>query len=404
MLRGSRCFGGALLAGLAALLFGLQQSGQVDLLAWFRSTAPLDDSFQRGFRSDAMARINQLRLAGKMDRVAGDEELQSLLLDHVSHHPHPVDLQLDGVFDAVQDHFPGAQYLAANLITSKDREALLAQLAQWTAAANPEFDTINTAVFRAGGKLGVLGVMSRRIPAFTLSEANSRGGRFFNRCPHCGEVHALEIERGGRTLILSCPYCDRPFDILAADTSGAIRRAPAFLEGFELPETSGTGKTPEQRIVALWRQVADRCDYQLDQDRSNEREVWKEPRETWNERAGDCEDTAILLADVLLSAGFEARVAIGWNGNIGQHAWVVVRAGGRQYVIESTLQSDITEDSLAAVEEAAPFYQPEQLFDREHLYYTMARPERFREDYFSRELWRAVEVASGPSSPRLSLR
>jgi hypothetical protein len=218
-------------------------------------------------------------------------------------------------------------------------------------------------------------------------------------------IHALDLNRETRTLILSCPHCDLPFDVLAAGTTGEIKRATDFLEGFTL-ESVGK-KTPyrsdEEKIVALWGLVADQCEYELDQDRpgssagdegTSSREVWKTSRETWNEATGDCEDTSILLADVLIGAGFDARVAIGWNGNIGQHAWVVVRLGERQYILESTLQKQIERSDLAAVEEASAFYQPEQLFDRKNIYYSTARPDHFRVDYFWGALWKQVPSQS----------
>ena len=332
-------------AVLIALTVGLEKTGRLDISKFFQPLPELNDAYQRGFRSDAMVRINQARVSLEVERVAGDESLQGYLNEFISAHPNPMNVELDEVFNVLQTEYPGAQYLAANLVTAKDRDSLLNDLAGWSSAANSDFDTINTAVFREGRQIGVIGIMSRRIPAFSLREANQKGGRFFNRCPHCEEVHALEIQKESRTLILSCPYCDLPFDVLAADTAGRIRRATDFFEGFDLGEhpAAVTQMTGEQRIVALWRQVAERCDYQLDQDHSNTREVWKGPQETWDEKAGDCEDTAILLADALISAGFDARVAIGWNGNIGQHAWVVVRSGDKQYILESTLQNEITE-------------------------------------------------------------
>jgi hypothetical protein len=209
-------------------------------------------------------------------------------------------------------------------------------------------------------------------------------------------IHALELDRDSRTLILSCPHCDLPFEVLAVDTRGRIRRAMEFLEGFSLPAPpKTTASSDEEKILALWRVVAERCEYELDQDRADDsgdgnREVWKTSAETWAEASGDCEDTSILLADVLIEAGFEARVAIGWNGNIGQHAWVVVKAGDRQYLLETTLQKDIGREDLSEVAAAASFYQPEQLFDREQIYYSTARPERFTKDYFAKDVWKPV--------------
>lgn len=416
MLRRLFSFGSVVLAVVAALLIGLQESGRVDFLGVFRSAPNVDAAFQRGFRSDAMVQINQLRVPAGGGEVRVDEPIQRFLEEFVSSHSQPREIELDDVFDAIQSEFPGAQYLAANLITSNSREDLLSKLTGWTAVANPDFDSINTTIFPAGSRLGALGVMSRRIPEFSLGAANGGGGRFFNRCPHCDVIHALELDRDSRTLILSCPHCELPFDVLAVGTNGKIRKATDFLEGFKLVEDQGgAGQArDEDRLVALWGRVADQCEYELDQDRltgnntgkdepANSREVWKASRETWNEAAGDCEDTSILLADVLISAGFDARVAIGWNGNIGQHAWVVVRVEDRQYILESTLQKTIERSDLVAVKEASDFYQPEQLFEREHLYYTTARPDHFRLDYFSGALWKVIPETV-ESKTELSLR
>ena len=415
MLRGLLSFGSLLLAAGAALLIGLQESGRVDVLGVCRPLPKLDAAFQRGFRSDSMVRINRLRVPAGAGEVHVDEPIQGFLEEFVATRAHPQDIELDDVFDAIQTEFPGAQYLAANMITSSSREDLLSKLAGWTAVANPDFDSINTMIFPVGARFGALGVMSRRIPEFSLRAANEGGGRFFNRCPHCGVIHALELDRESRTLILSCPHCELPFDVLAVGTSGEIRKATDFLEGFQLPKIQGGAEraSEEDRLTALWGRVADQCEYELDQDRhaavtgkaepARSREVWKLSRETWEEAAGDCEDSSILLADVLLSAGFDARVAIGWNGNIGQHAWVIVRIEDRQYVLESTLQKKIERSDLVTVEAASAFYQPEQLFDRERIYYSTARPDHFRLDYFSSALWKVIP--SGEESTKaLSVR
>ena len=395
MLRSLLCFGGLVLAALVSLAVVLPTTGGLGLGYQPHPLPDLNGVYQRGFRSDAMIEINEARLPRGSGSVSVDEALQGYVHDLVQAQANPTSLELDDVFNAIQAKFPGAQYLAANLVISTNRKSLLAELGHWEAATNSEFDTVTTSVFQVGHQIGVLGVMSCRIPQFSLRKANSKGGRFFNKCPHCGDVHALEIQKESRTLILSCPYCELPFEVLAVDTGGRIRRATDFFDGFSLKEDSAAEFQPtsEQRIVALWRQVAERCEYQLDQDHISEtREVWKNPRETWVEKAGDCEDTSILLADVLISAGFDARVAIGWNGNIGQHAWVVVKTARRQYLIESTLQGEITVESLVEVNQASAFYKPEHLFDRDQVYFTTARPDEFGNDYFSPKFWPTIPM------------
>jgi transcription elongation factor Elf1 len=407
MVRSLISFGGLAVVLLTAFSIILQRTGTVDVVGLLFPLEEVDESFQRGFRSDAIAKINRIRLAGELEGLRVDEEIQGRLTQFVDSHSDPTEIDLQRVFDDLQGTFPGAQYLAANLVTSDSREDLLSKIGAWDAVVSSEFNVINTVVFTSGRTIGALGVMSRRISQFSLGAANRVGGKFFNRCPHCDEVHALEVEKESRTLILSCPYCDRPFDVLASDTSGRIRRASDFFEDFQLSEND-VGKalqSSEGRIVSLWSRIAERCEYELDQEYSEAREVWKSSSETWAERAGDCEDTSILLADVLISAGFDARVAIGWNGNIGQHAWVVVRVGDKQYVLESTFQQEISAESMVDLAEAADFYQPEQLFDRENLYFSSALPDVFRKDCFSPELWQAIPVKSTDSSqPKFSQR
>lgn len=397
MVRGFLSFCGIPLVAGAALLTGLQLTGKLDLTGLLSRVPEVDAVFQRGFRSDAMADINRMRSPLGVEEVRGDEELQACLQEWVDSLPDPAGIELDSVFDALQTRFPGAQYLAANLVTSRDRGELLGKLVNWDASASPEFDSVNTAVFRSGNSLGALGVMSRRIPAFSLDEANVKGGRFHNRCPHCGTVHALELGRELRTLILSCPHCDLPFDVLAVGSDHRMHRATDFFEGFSIPGSPRpeTGSAEEQ-VLALWRRVSERCQYEAEQDRHSAtsgdapRDVWKTSSETWEEARGDCEDTSILLADILITAGFDARVAIGWNGNVGQHAWVVVRVGGRQYLLETTLQKKIGPEDLVEVSSVAGFYQPEQVFDRQSIYFTTARPEQFTADYFAETVWKSV--------------
>jgi len=206
MVRGLLSFGCFLLAAGLVLFVGLQSSERANLVSLLHGLPEVDASFQRGFRSDAMGRINRLREPAGMGEIRWDESIQDFLEEFVARQSQPQDLELGAVFDALQQQFPGAQYLAANLITSRDREELLGKLAGWSAVANPEFDALNTTVFRANGRLGTLAVMSRRIPEFSIEAANEKGGRFHNRCPHCGVIHALELDRDSRTLILSCPH------------------------------------------------------------------------------------------------------------------------------------------------------------------------------------------------------
>lgn len=400
MIRGILCFGGFMLVAGVALLIGLQKTGRIDVASVFNPIPTIDDAFQRGFRSDVMAKINAVRGPIGAETLRGDEPLQAFVNEIVSQHSDPENLSLEMIFNTVQERFPGAQYLAANLVTASGRDDLVSRISGWSAIGNPDFNVVNTAVFKSKRGIGALSVLSRRIPRFSLKAANQDGGRFYNECPHCNEIHALELDRDSRTIILSCPYCDLPFDVLASDTENTIYRATDFFEGFDLERgnPSLTSLSDEERILNIWRKVADQCEYQLDQELGDVREVWKRPSETWTEQAGDCEDTAILLTDALITAGFSARVAIGWNGNIGQHAWVAVKTKSGEYILESTLQKELGMEDLVDVQVASAFYQPEQLFDQEHLYYTTAKPDNFTKDYFSDSLWKLIPKGRVESS------
>ncbi len=402
MVRVLLLFGGLCLAGLMTLTVFFRFSDGSDVFSYFNELPEVDTTFQRGFRSDTLLKINQLRKPHSVETVKVDEDIQQFVYNYVNGHPKPSEIDLEDVFDTLQNKFPGAQYLAANLVTGSSREELVEVLNQWDAVGNPDFNSITTGVFVTGRKLGALGVMARRIPKFSLEAANTVGGRFFNQCPHCRHVHALALDKKSRTLILTCPDCEKPFDVLAADTSGYIRRATEFMSGFSLPETDlyREAQSGEEKVLSLWQQVADRCKYELDQNANDAREAWKLPEETWDQKAGDCEDTAILLADALISKGFPARVAIGWNGNIGQHAWCVVKIGSGQYVLESTLQGTLDHKALVSIVDAAPFYQPEQLFDRENLYFSAGAPQNSGEDYFADSVWSPLAI----KRPALAVR
>lgn len=366
----------------------------------------VDQKYKDSFQVELLREFNDLRGVAQLASLDEDDSLQGFLEQWVARQPDPAIINFDEVFAEVQEAYPGAQYLAANLATGSGREELIHKLSGWTSLGNPDFHAVNTVVFSTRHQVGALSLLSHSIPPYTLAAANEVGGRFYNTCPHCCKLHAVEIEKVPRTLILSCPSCGLPFAVLAANRDGEIRAVTSFFDYLKLPEGEemAVPTSDEERVLALWNKVEARCVYELDAEGETLQEVWKSSQETWADGVGDCEDTAILLADVLLSAGFEARVAIGWNGNIGQHAWVVVRCGEQQYVLESTLEGLIEAEQMSPLSEAAPFYQPEQLFDREHVYVTNTSPEVFRADYFSPTIWQVIPEAASDPQHRLSQR
>ncbi|MDF1751404.1 MAG: transglutaminase-like domain-containing protein [Verrucomicrobiales bacterium] len=379
---------------LVASTLGLSVPGSLgsNPLMLLKQLPEVDAEFNQAFCGEFLGNTNAMRVGFAVDPLKSDPEIQEFVANFLNGNESPETIELNTVFDTLQEQFPGAQYLAANLVSAVSRDELLAQLTSWDELAHPEFHDASTSVIKSGRRLVALSVLSRRIPEFTVEAANQGGGRFFNRCPHCNSVHALDLNRKSKTLILSCPDCERPYDVLAADAKGMMRRAKDFLTGFQVPGVGliDASKDKKENILLIWKQVADRCTYEHDLSDFNESEVWKTSDDTWVQKQGDCEDTSILLVDSLISAGYEARVAIGWNGNIGQHAWVVVKIDGEQYVIESTIQDNPGLADLVPVKDASPFYRPEQLFDRQYLYFQNDSPDKVAMNYFADSAWKRI--------------
>jgi hypothetical protein len=94
---------------------------------------------------------------------------------------------------------------------------------------------------------------------------------------------------------------------------------------------------------------------------------WQFADETQRLQRGDCEDSSIFLADWLMSRGFQVRVALGRYGDLGGHAWCVVKIDDKEYLIESTeSRPDPTDPPLAS--RVGSRYVPEVLFDRFAMY------------------------------------
>ena len=181
----------------------------------------------------------------------------------------------------------------------------------------------------------------------------------------------------------------------------AVRTATKFMKCLELTRVEiGVGRmifskgTKSQKVtegmseletlMTIWRDVADRCTYVFDAERIAGGDAWQDPSETYKLGGGDCEDTSLLLADMLISAGIEARMAIGLVKG-GGHAWVAAKADGKEYLLESTIPSLGDGDRPAYVEEDAFDYMPLFLVDRGGIY--VKRRNGWTGDYFSSGVW-----------------
>ena len=347
---------------------------------------------QASFEARALAAVNGSRADLGLPPLKTDAEIHEAVARFGATHTRLSELQLEGLFRELREEFPSALYLSATVLLDPRDEGLQKGIAEWRDTNDPQYESLSTLAFRDGLRKGCVAVLARRLPSFSVEAANEDGGRFFQRCPHCERSHAVLLDRRSQTLILACPDCEKPYDLLAADTTGDFRRATDFFEDFQLPGVSKPEDEPVQLMTEIWTTVLHHCEYEYDRAAGRQAEAWKRPSQTWKDAAGDCEDTAVLLSDALNSVGIESRVAVGWNVHIGQHAWCVARIGDQQWLLESTLRLPEGETpELRPVADAAEEYQPEQLFDRDHLYFRSdTRGRAGCGDYWSGRLWKTL--------------
>ena len=108
------------------------------------------------------------------------------------------------------------------------------------------------------------------------------------------------------------------------------------------------------------------------------------PSDTYKSGRGDGEDTAILLADMLISHGIEARLAIGYY-HAANHTWVVARVEGKEYIVESTVEDLTGWYRPKYVEEEGRAYNPLFLVDRDAVY--VKREKGRTTEYYSPVSW-----------------
>ena len=215
---------------------------------------------------------------------------------------------------------------------------------------------------------------------------------FFNTCPHCKKSHISRAQRHQESSTLECPHCDRAYAVIASDLQARYRYANEFLTGYQPPAVYPEGQTRVEQLFAIWSAVHKSCVYTRDPAHEKQRtDRWQTALETQTLGQGDCEDSSILLADWLIARGFEARVALGKYGDIGGHAWCVVRLDGMEYLLESTVEGNPDFNSPPLVSRIGSRYVPEVLFDRWHIYTRNSNRQTWNGDYWSDSLWLKID-------------
>lgn len=293
------------------------------------------------------------------------------------------------LFRVLQDQRPQIHQIGSNLITASSQDELLIALASWTELRNPAYTHLATTVFRRAGSQDAtcLAAIFQELPPLQFPIPRKHSVTVFDTCPICHTGHAVTLSpQNQSTISIRCPSCHAPYDLLAADDSGNWRRATQFLQGFN-PFQVDPGLSPEEIVLQVWQQLDDHCRYQVDPERISGEDSWNLPHQTYQLTWGDCEDTAMLLADTLIANGIEARVALGQMKGKG-HAWCVVRLGERQYILESTASGVRNLRHLPRMDDLALDYKPECLFDRDTVCFN-----RYREwtaNYWSGSTWVVV--------------
>lgn len=381
--------GVALAGGLAMWQDGRLQSWTLwarEILAGTaRSYTPLQ------FRLDLLDRLNYPRLAAGESVLSLDPKL-GLWLDERRETLATSDL--NQVTRDVQDALPRYFKVAVSSAYGPSLRGLLQQFHDFTSKKQPEMTHLGCLVREGTGGIGyeAVIVVGQRLNDFTpeaLSETDETA--FFSVCGHCRHPHIVRVSREKRSMGLECPDCRRTYAVVASDSQGGFRYVNEFLTGYAPPAVFSRTQSRIHELFTIWTAVHANCAYTKDPGvRRDQTDRWQIASETQRLQAGDCEDSSIFLADWLLSRGFQARVALGRYGDVGGHAWVVVRLDDRDYLLESTEgRPDPMNPPL--VSKLGSRYLPEILFDRFNIYSPKNPNQKWNGDYWSSKVWSAAD-------------
>jgi len=335
--------------------------------------------------------VNYVRIAAKHHPVKIDPELQGLL---EAYQKTEMPENLDEVVDQVQNSIPRYYRVTVSSASRPSPTDLIHEFASFAQKTESEMTHFGFVVVPSSGGLTQRGliVVGQRLDDFSPEILqSSQTDAFFNTCNHCGHPHICRVSNKQRSMTLACPSCTKTYAVVAADTHGRFRYVNEFLSGYKPPALFPKDQSRIQKLFTIWSAVHAHCTYKLDPEtKRTQLDAWQTAVETQNIQAGDCEDSAIFLADWLGAEGFQVRVALGKYGDMGGHAWCVVRLDGADYLLESTEgRPDMNNPPLA--EFIGSRYVPEALFDRKAIYARSKPNGVWTGDYWSAKIWLQVE-------------
>jgi len=123
----------------------------------------------------------------------------------------------------------------------------------------------------------------------------------------------------------------------------------------------GESSVPVHSIddIVAWLQS---CEYVTDEEQFHERDVWQHPAAFEQVRRGDCEDFALWAWRKLAEIGVDADLFVGRvmvddpSGGDRQHAWVVYRASGSEFLFEPASRN--ASRTIRPLEDAMDEYVP----------------------------------------------
>ena len=310
----------------------------------------------------------------------------------------PQELDSDGLTKGIAGAARTAFYLSG---ATSARDAA-GRVTAWAVLRRREITHLGLAVARVplrdGSEAWVVAALAAQfLPTLRAEQLNGGKRDFALACHLCGHAYLGRVQKpkGKNTgsLATLCPKCRLRFDLFGLDTAGRYHRPPWFLGGFQ-PEKVDDPLSAWLTVLTGYRYVSDRRRY-------GREEVWQRAEETHRHRTGDCEDTAILLADWLAASGHAARVVIGQVGS-GGHAWVVLRAEGRDYILETTGgRGHYRRFPPRAA--ALPRYFPQVQFDRKGIWFRTANtwtPEYTKPTDWARGPWKPEPPQGEPRTNR----
>lgn len=277
----------------------------------------------------------------------------------------------------LKDSLPPLAHVSFDLLRSESRDGLVARAAAARTAKIADLTHLGVGLLQLEQRKKTwlaLVVGSKLLPPMS-PELVSQGRREFDlRCLACHREQLIRLAppaAGVGCLLAACSSCRSAVDLYGREAGGAYHRPPWFLRGFKPAAVAGPAEA--------WQFVLQKCDLVAGR---GSHDAWQTADRTYRGRKGNSCDLAILLGDWLAAAGFDARVVIGRAGDR-PHAWAVVRAEGRDYILDP--------DPARASHRMPPRatvltdYVPHSQFDRRNIWFR-AGPE-WTADYQDASLW-----------------